>query len=1489
MLQPMRTRGWWFGVLLAGLISNGLPGTVGAFQIPPESPPEEGAEPELEGGLSRRELTRRLGSASRTLKEQRYAEGVALLQKILDNPRDEYCVLPELGPGETSVKRAAERLLSELPPEGLDAYEAQYGPMAQKLLDDLTARFEPLDPVIDRFLLTSAGRDALYRMGVRAWEVGRPRQAAACFELLKEQPGAIRPKDPTLSLQLAAALFSCGEETRAAAVLDTLRERHPEATWNLASVPAGPRAGQGTEWLRGVVSRARTPQETHRPGWLNVRGDAQHNLVGAGGGPYLNHGWRIDTLADYEANSLEGRLRDIHADLQQQVRPESETAPQVSLASPLVIADLVVVRTLLDLRAFDRVTGALVWRTTERDRELLDLLRPGGLPQSNQTQGTPAEQLVAQRHWLDGNFQGITSDGERVFAVEDLGLANLMLPSRTGPNQLPANRLLAHDARSGRLLWESGGTRDTSRDPLAGTFFLGAPLAWQGLLYALVDLGSTPHLAILEPEDGQLRSLQPLGGDEPELGGLERSRHHLGLTPSVAAGILLCPTGPDFVTAFDPIRWRLLWRFRFRPRTEAPGPRQQMIILQQQMARQASRVPEQSGWLDFGGVVHGDRVLFTPRDNDEVYCLNAATGQLLWKSPRGGALFLGGVLDDRVVLVGRNFLQTLHLADGTPAWNAPTLLAPVSGRGCLVDRSYLVPLVTGEVVSVDVADGRVLSRARSFTGQVPGSLVLAGGTVVTQRLETTAAYRQVEALQAEVTSRLEQDPDHAESLTVRGQMRMERGDFDGALADLERAVTLMPKNAEARGLLLSALLEGLRTDFERYHAFGPRAETLVESPAERARLHWLLALGYERMQRGADALGQLLAYARLDLGDFPLERVGTSLLIRRDRQLTLAAERLVTNAEPPQREDLKELLQAAARESLETPDRARGLRFWELFGALVPDPARLLAERAQVLRGDEWLWTELVLARVLATSRGTGVGTLWSEWGELLLRAERPRDVGPFIAQLQERQRRGDPDLQPALDRSAEWQGREEVRRVAERRHPWPTGEVTVERMPGPRPVAIGRTQPLAIDGPRGPYLTDVTLELGTGDQQLVARGSDGRPLWKLALQTPLWAGNAQFNRAWVRDHLLVLLVGKDLLAVDLLGTPEDPGPRWLWHQNLIEASAAIMVQRGLAPAQARLNFAPLGPDNTAVVGPISQQQIVVLRGRRLSALDSFTGLPIWTREGITPGSGLLGDDQELLVVPPETLEAQVYGARDGAARGSVRMPPSSWWLTPRGRNLVVWGRPLDRQVLALRNLASGEDVWSREFPAGSLVAQVEGHEALVLEGTGHLTCVDLERGEVRFETDIDPGESVHEMQVVRTGEHYLVMANRPLPNGPTIVRHSQNVHLTVNGTVHLLDRAAGKWLWSAVMERQQFDPQQPAGLPLVTFASHVFEPRRGGNGLEQRFLMTSLDRRTGKLLYEESRSDEPLHFIDYRIDEDAQTIELQLFQSVVKFTFSEK
>ncbi|MFM8220203.1 MAG: hypothetical protein ACKOJF_14920, partial [Planctomycetaceae bacterium] len=127
------------------------------------------------------------------------------------------------------------------------------------------------------------------------------------------------------------------------------------------------------------------------------------------------------------------------------------------------------------------------------------------------------------------------------------------------------------------------------------------------------------------------------------------------------AGVLICPTGPDSLTAYDPARRRLLWRYRLRPRVESPGARQQMILLQQQMARNASRLPEQTGWIDYGCVADGDRILITPRDSDEIFCLDAAQGTLAWKASRGAGVYLGGSARGVVVVVGRDFVQGFRL------------------------------------------------------------------------------------------------------------------------------------------------------------------------------------------------------------------------------------------------------------------------------------------------------------------------------------------------------------------------------------------------------------------------------------------------------------------------------------------------------------------------------------------------------------------------------------------------------------------------------------------------------------------------------------------------------------------------------------------------------------------------------------------------------------------------------------------------------------
>ncbi|MCY2967199.1 MAG: PQQ-binding-like beta-propeller repeat protein, partial [Planctomycetota bacterium] len=675
-----------------------------------QSPDEAPADPKDDRGtpLSRRGMAKRLSTARRLIDEQRYAEAIAQIQRVLDNPQDEYCAVPGLRSREQSGKLLAEELLLSLPEEAQDIYEKQNGPAAQRLLEKTLKEFGNLDQVVDRYLHTRAGSRALYRQSVDAWERGQPLLAAQGFERLRQRGFESRELEPMLTLRAVAAWSQAGDMDRARRLFSEFAATNSGANLQVGGQKLTvPKSGELPVWLAQRERSGGNPQQDVSENWLTWRGNSHRNGLGTGGGPYLNHGWRVETLASLARDTKEGRLVDILSELSDLARLDNEATPAISVGSPLVVGNLVIFRSLYNLRAVDRVTGNPVWTNAERDNDIFELLRPGpgGLPQSNQTMGTPAEYVVAQRLWSDINYNAISSDGERVYAVEDLGFVVPALPARIGPSQAVHNRLMAYDARSGRMLWEAGAPREPAGDALAGVFFLGAPVAWQGLLYAIVDLGSSPHLAVFQAKTGKLDVLQPLGSDEVELTWVDRARLTSGLTPSTDGGVLLCPTGPDSVTAYDPGRRRLMWRYRFRPRTEAPGPRGQLQLMQQQMARGASRLPEQSGWIDYAGIIDSGRAIYSPKDSDELFCLNVNDGTLAWKAARGGGLYVGGIRDGVVLVVGRNFIQGLRLDDGRPAWTSPTMLPVVTGRGCLSDQSYLVPLASGEVAAVNVDDG----------------------------------------------------------------------------------------------------------------------------------------------------------------------------------------------------------------------------------------------------------------------------------------------------------------------------------------------------------------------------------------------------------------------------------------------------------------------------------------------------------------------------------------------------------------------------------------------------------------------------------------------------------------------------------------------------------------------------------------------------------------------------------------------------------------
>src|SRR5262245_21707959 len=88
-------------------------------------------------------------------------------------------------------------------------------------------------------------------------------------------------------------------------------------------------------------------------------------------------------------------------------------------------------------------------------------------------------------------------------------------------------------------------------------------------------------------------------------------------------------------------------------------------------------------WSAAPPILTGGRVIATPLETQNVICLDQFTGKELWTKPRGGNVYLAGVFDGKVLLVGRDAVTAFDLESGAQAWTPIKTPAP-SGRGVAV-------------------------------------------------------------------------------------------------------------------------------------------------------------------------------------------------------------------------------------------------------------------------------------------------------------------------------------------------------------------------------------------------------------------------------------------------------------------------------------------------------------------------------------------------------------------------------------------------------------------------------------------------------------------------------------------------------------------------------------------------------------------------------------------------------------------------------------
>jgi hypothetical protein len=184
------------------------------------------------------------------------------------------------------------------------------------------------------------------------------------------------------------------------------------------------------------------------------------------------------------------------------------------------------------------------------------------------------------------------------------------------------------------------------------------------------------------------------------------------------------------------------------------------------------------------------------------------------------------------------------------------------------------------------------------------------------------------------------------------------------------------------------------------------------------------------------------------------------------------------------------------------------------------------------------------------------------------------------------------------------------------------------------------------------------------------------------------------------------------------------------------------------------------------------------------------------------------------------------------------------------------------------------------------MVTIIEGDEAAVLEPGGRFSVVSLDDGALGLQSTIEPGRVVQQVLALRSREHYVLIAQEPFEPGEIqwIPMHQS---VQVNGTVHGFDRASGRRLWSTRIERQGIDPSQPSGLPVLTFMIQSVE--RNGATHIQRVNLMCLDRRTGRVIWKDHQATEPLTPIEFAADHDQHQLELKLFRSTVRLSFTDK
>lgn len=1378
-----------------------------------------------------------------------------------------------------------------------------------------------------RFLVLGAGQSAAQKLAVRHLDRGEFALATRWFRWLDDANAPIT-RERHWQLQAALAAKQAGDKESAE---KWLKRTSPNVEEGSASrsplddeqIEMGGTRVRVSDWWSALPNRV-VAQATP-PEWTMFFGAPNRAALSRGGDPLLLPRWSQPlTQMQPLQRQIEMLVEDMH----------DQNRATISVCQPLFINGSVVLRTLGGVQVFDVETGRLLWSTAERFKAE-DLIGPGnaqptyvntgrvvrivnGVQQFDYSNTNWEQHPIAQLLFANGNFGALSSDGRQLFSVEDDTFVMQQFQMYWGNNDpskqdvlrrnWTSNKLMSYDLRKGRPLWSVGGVESNEpfQPDLPGVFFFGAPVVDGHELFVIGERDGEIRLFCLQSETGKPLWTQLLATAETVIS-RDLARRQFVAQPSIADGLVICPTTVGWLVAVDRASRQLRWVHRYAA-PQVNNPRRGMVG---QPVTQLTQWGQR--WLPSAPVIVGDAVVYTPQElfdeqqtrTTNILCVGLHDGTRRWLKPKENWLALNGVADGKVLLLGQSSIGALSLSSGEPAWNqamTPNADGVPSGLGAIVGDRWHLPLSSGQIWTMSLKDGSRTGRQWTAAGTRLGNLALYRGAVVSAHPAGLSCFEQRESIAEQIRQRKERDPnDPLALLTEASILQLEHKSSD-AWNVLQR-VPADSVTAELRPRYLDALRDVL-------------SEVIQQNPAERAAEltafeKWLtepddqiqakrLRIEHLRLKgEHAAALDLLLELSRGDGEKAVMVSGSPKIAIRLDAWVGGQLRELWTSLKAEQRADVDSRIVEEIRKFGEATAaaRRRGLDLFAFHPAI--RELRWMDIEAAITERDVSR-AELGLLRLADGQDSRESARAWQRLVELYRLLDLKDDAATAGQRLI---RLGDVAFADGTT-AKQWVEKEIeagrlARTTASHAPDWSTLEFKMQRSVGYQGNAE-QVQECSLPDARWPFFTAQRFQYQmlnnpVSTQRLaMSKLGESQLDWSLPLRNKTTSNMGYGTVIRTVGHQM-LVYHREVLH---LLSPLDH--RVIWTRPMESRGVSYFdpmqaARRQSLPMQTSSEFQsrPMDPTDEMTRNSLltlCTPELIGYRGRRvLTVTDAATGQWRWELRDLPNDARVQATNDFLSITSASRWpKGLLLRARDGQSVTQAMQHPEYFQSAKMslGSDLLVVSRA-DGNLIAVErwNPLAQQTVWRETFPSTNQFSWLDARTLATLDKEGKLSTLDVDTHESQTLGTIKPadlsGLNQRRYLVADHDRLFLIVSGER-----TNFYGDEFATVPVNGTIFAFDRRAGGELWRQKVGNQGMILNHFNASPVLLFSTRRFEQRGRIHVQVQKLLM--LDKKTGRKQFEEEFTNQFSGYRGLNLNLAERQIELLTYNDRLKLIGSE-